>query len=151
MRRIAFAPLLGLSLFATASAPAHDLVPASWCYGGTRQVLLDVTFYNRDLLNYKNTHPLVDLATGQPSPNNTKCGIVDDDWHWATQMMLEGLPAGAGQRTATSTGVTAAAGQVIAVVVTEDYNAPDHHTRYSFVDGLRVQYLECRFPQNTAK
>jgi hypothetical protein len=136
--RSAIAPLLGICLLAT-SARAHELVPASWCHGGTRQLLLEVHFSQDRLQGYKNTHVAVDLVTGQPCPQHAKCGIVDD-WHWATQMMNEALPPAAGQRSRTS-----AAGAVIARVLTADYNHADHHEAYRFDDGLHVQYLECRF------
>jgi hypothetical protein len=150
MRRKVIAPLLGLSLFATASAPAHDLVPASWCTGGTRQLLLEVTFSEQQLSTYRSTQPLVDLATGLPCPNHSKCGIVDDEWHWATQLMQEGLPAVAGRRTTSDTSVDSAAGQVIGVILTQTYRDPYHHKLYRFEHGLHVRYLECRFTENIA-
>ena len=143
MLRNAVAPLFGLCLFAAAPAPAHELVPASWCHGGSRQVLLEVHFTPDDLQRYRDGHVAVDLVTGQPCAPNVKCGIVDDEWHWATQMMNDPLIFDTQRRAGDS-----AAGDVIAVVMTPDYNDPYHHKRYGFGDGLHVRYLECRFTRN---
>lgn len=143
MPRTLVAPLFGLCLFATASAQAHELVPASWCHGGSRQVLLEVHFTQDDLQQYRNTRVPVDLTTGEPCPQSAKCGIVDD-WHWATQMMNDPLFSGAQVRTTRS-----AAAAVIAQVVTPSYRAAAHHQLYRFRDGLHVQYLACTFPLNS--
>jgi hypothetical protein len=143
MPRNLVTPLFGLCLFAAASAPAHELVPASWCHGGSRQVVLEVHFTPDDLEQYRNTRVPVNLVTGEPCPQTAKCGIVDD-WHWATQMMNDPLLSGAQLRTTAS-----AASAVIAHVVTPSYRTAAHHQLYRFRDGLHVQYLECRFPLNS--
>jgi hypothetical protein len=131
------------SLLLAVPAHAHDLIPASWCHGGSRQVILEEFFTQDRLQTYKNTHLYIDLTTGLPCPPTVKCGIVDD-WHWATQMMNEGIPPIANQRSAST--------DVIAVPATPDYrNREDHHALYSFEDGLKVQYLGCVFTNTTTQ
>ncbi|GAA4794845.1 hypothetical protein [Lysobacter hankyongensis] len=145
MKRILPALLLW-ALCPAATLRAHDLIPESWCYGGSRQTLLEVHFWPDELRTYKSTHLYIDPITQQPCPPTVKCGIVDD-WHWATQIMNEGIPAFASQRRA---GPRSATASVIAVSTTPDYNdRASHHSIYSFDDGLTVRYLGCEFTNNS--